>query len=94
MDDREQIVQEAVDRLIEQALQELGQSIKDNKTEEILSQLVDQIRSDPALSEDSRALMLDYIRHLNQITHAYSRHLYYQGIKDCVRLLRELGVIR
>lgn len=94
MDEREQIVQEAVDRLIEQALQELGQSTKESDAEEILSHLVDQIRSDPMLSEESRNLMLDYIRHLNQITHTYSQHLYYQGIKDCVRLLRELGVLR
>ena len=90
MDERKEILQDTIDRLIETALQELDQKLPEAGGEAALSHISDQIRQDA----QHRKLMLDYIRQLNQVTCRQCRHLYRQGALDCVLLLRGLGVIR
>ena len=94
MDERKEILQDTIDRLIETALQELDQKLPEAGGEAALSHIRDQIRHDAQLDEQHRKLMLDYIRQLNQVTCRQCRHLYRQGALDCVLLLRGLGVIR
>ena len=94
MDERKEILQDTIDRLIETALQELDQKLPEAGGEAALSHISDQLRQDAQLDEQHRKLMLDYIRQLNQVTHCPCRHLYCQGALDCVLLLRGLGVIR
>ena len=54
----------------------------------------DEIRRDLRLEETQRTLMLDYITQLNRVAQKQRRCLYTQGAKDCVQLLRGLGVIK
>ena len=90
MDERKEILQDTIDRLIETALQELDQKLPEAGGEAALSHISDQIRQDAQLDEQHRKL----IRQLNQVTCRQCRHLYRQGALDCVLLLRGLGVIR
>ena len=94
MDERSQIAQDTVDRLIEQALRQLEEREYTGDAEEEMSRISDQIRQDPRLEPAYRERMLAYIAQLNHVAQRQRRHLYCQGAKDCVQLLRELGVIR
>ena len=76
MDERKEILQDTIDRLIETALQELDQKLPEAGGEAALSHISDQIRQDAQLDEQHRKLMLDYIRQLNQVTCRQCRHLY------------------
>ena len=67
MDERKEILQDTIDRLIETALQELDQKLPEAGGEAALSHISDQIRQDAQLDEQHRKLMLDYIRQLNQV---------------------------
>lgn len=93
MDERSQIVQDTVDRLIEEALRQLDEE-NTRDAEEEMSRISDQIRQDLLLEPVHREQMLAYIVQLNQVAQRQRRHLYCQGARDCVRLLREMGVIR
>lgn len=79
MDERKEILQDTIDRLIETALQELDQKLPEAGGEAALSHISDQIRQDAQLDEQHRKLMLDYIRQLNQVTCRQCRHLYQAG---------------
>ena len=94
MDERKQIVEDTLDQLIEQALRELDRVEPDGLAEERMSDISDEIRRDLRLEETQRTLMLDYIMQLNRVAQKQRRCLYTQGAKDCVRLLREVGVIK
>ena len=60
MDERKEILQDTIDRLIETALQELDQKLPEAGGEAALSHISDQIRQDAQLDEQHRKLMLDY----------------------------------
>ena len=95
MEDRKEIVTEAATRLIYQALRELQLSDEAVQgAEKELSRISGEIRKDPALDEAGRQRMLEYIRQLTLLTDKQYRHIYRQGAKDCVSLLRELEVIK
>ena len=59
-----------------------------------MSDISDEIRRDLRLEEAQRTLMLDYITQLNRVAQKQRRCLYIPGAKDCVQLLRSLGVIK
>ena len=90
MDERKQIAEDTLDQLIEQALRELDRVEPDGLAEERMS----DISGDLWLEETQRTLMLDYITQLNHVAQKQRRCLYIQGAKDCVQLLRSLGVIK
>lgn len=94
MDERKQIAEDTLDQLIEQALRELDRVEPDGLAEERMSDISDEIRRDLWLEETQRTLMLDYITQLNRVAQKQRRCLYIQGAKDCVQLLRGLGVIK
>lgn len=95
MDNRKEISGEAVSRLVFQALLELELSDEAvRNAEKEVSRLGDEIRNDPALNEAGRQKLLTYIRQVTLLTDKQYHHLYSQGAKDCVALLRELGVIK
>lgn len=95
MEKRERIAEEALDRLIFQALLELQrQDAAVDRAEAALSHISDAIRTDKALNEDERTVMLNYVREVTGLTARQYRHLYLQGAKDCVAALRKLGVIQ
>ena len=86
MDERKQIAEDTLDQLIEQALRELDRVEPDGLAEERMSDISDEIRRDLRLE--------DYITQLNRVAQKQRRCLYIQGAKDCVQLLRGLGVIK
>lgn len=95
MEDRKEITADAIARLVYQALLELQLSDEAVQgAEEELSRISGEIRKDPALDEEARRKTLEYIRQLTLLADKQYRHIYKQGAKDCVDLLRELGVIR
>ena len=61
-----------------------------DERKQIAEDTLDQLR----LEETQRTLMLDYITQLNRVAQKQRRCLYIQGAKDCVQLLRGLGVIK
>lgn len=95
MEDRKEIAADATARLIYQALLELqlGDEAVQGAEKE-LSRISSEIRLDPALDEADRQRILEYIRQLTLLTEKQYRHIYRQGAKDCVDLLRKLGVIK
>ena len=95
MEDRKEITADAITRLVYQALKELELGDKETqRAEEEISHISGEIRADPALGEVDRERMLAYIRQVTLLNDRQYRHLYKQGAKDCVNLLREVGVIR
>ena len=95
MEKREQIAEEALDRLVFQTWLELQrQDAAADQAEAALSRISDAIRTDKALSEDEQMVMLNYVREVTGLTARQYRHLYLQGARDCVAALRKLGVIR
>lgn len=62
MDERKEILQDTIDRLIETALQELDQKLPEAGGEAALSHISDQLRQDAQLDEQHRKLMLDVQR--------------------------------
>lgn len=95
MEGRKEITADAVTRLVYQALKELELGDKEiQRAEEEISRISGEIRTDPSLGEADRDRMLAYIRQLTLLNERQYRHLYKQGARDCISLLRELGVIR
>ena len=58
MDERKEILQDTIDRLIETALQELDQKLPEAGGEAALSHISDQIRQDAQLDEQHRIRLL------------------------------------
>lgn len=95
MENREEILTDAVDMLIYRAILELTESdtaIKESASE--VSNMGEDIAADPTLDEQSRAALERYLDRINDMVSSHYRHLYIQGAKDCVELLRRLGVIQ
>ena len=94
MDERKPIAADTLTQPTEQHLRELARVEPDGLEEERMSDIRDKIRRDLWLEETQRTLMLDYITQLNRVAQKQRRCLYIQGAKDCVQLLRSLGVIK
>lgn len=52
------------------------------------------VKNHPKYDDDIKKLADQYFEAMQLLLGEYSRHLYIQGAKDCVTVLRELGVIR
>lgn len=92
----EEIFNMVVDELTEYALQErrkeLAAENKDYNAELTpLSKEVDAILS--KLPEDDADIINDYITKSSTVADKDCAFLYVQGAKDCVRLLKKLGVL-
>lgn len=95
MDSREEIMTDAMDMLVYRAILELTESDTASKAAASeVSSMGEDIAADPALDEKSRAAMEQYLNRLNDMVSSHYRHLYIQGAKDCVAVLRKLGVIK
>lgn len=95
MENREEIITNAVDLLIYRAILELTESDAATKAAaDEVSKMGEEIAADPALDETARAAMKRYHGRLHDMVSEHYRHLYIQGAKDCVELLRRLCVIK
>ncbi|HJH84011.1 hypothetical protein [Oscillibacter sp. ER4] len=94
MNEQEALRKEMLDRRIELIFEEMERNHPEFSQEEAeLSRIRDEIEQDPLLGPAGKVQMQEYIRFLSRMEQRHNIHLYCQGAKDCVRMLRELGVI-
>lgn len=93
MEGRKELLDYTVSQLIELAMQELGEAPEEGAAEERKGALYDQLSRDTRLSGEQRELLLEYCSLLEGLAYRRLRHIYRQGAKDCVRLLKELGAL-
>ena len=95
MEQRKDIVSRHIDQLVFQALDKLTECDEQvRKMEAELSAATESLEQDMPLDEKSRTIVNEYAAKLTILSGRHYRHLYLQGAKDCVALLRELGVIQ
>lgn len=71
------------------------QRISDKKVSELTDELVKistQVMAVP-LDVETRAMLDRYLTLTHLLEGFHEEHLYVQGAKDCVRLLKELGIL-
>lgn len=56
--------------------------------------LNEKIEHHPGISEDAREVVQEFLHLDNESNDRFQQYLYLQGAKDCVAVLRELGVIK
>ncbi len=56
--------------------------------------LSEEIEHSTAMDAESKELMMRFLSLSSEADYEYQRYLYIQGAKDCVAVLRELGVIK
>ena len=59
-----------------------------------LSLLSDSIQNSAEISQSMRDRIEYYLSQNSELEAKFQKHLYIQGAKDCVAVLRELGVIK
>lgn len=52
------------------------------------------VKDHPMYDDELKQAVDAYFEAMQLLLSEYSRHLYIQGAKDCVKVLRELGVIK
>jgi hypothetical protein len=65
--------------------------------EALIAQLIkisEVIRDSPTIRQEDKKLIEEYFSVNTEVEAKTQRHLYIQGAKDCVAVLRELGVIQ
>ena len=85
----------AMDDRFDAAYQELRKTNAD--VEKAVQRQMDAsvlVKDHPDYDDELKRLVEDYFGAMQLLLDAYNRHLYIQGAKDCVVVLRELGVIR
>lgn len=93
--DYDEIVKTAVDELIEQGL--LRQRKEIPKVEELIKERVELsqqvMKRMETMDEETRNLLREYHEIINEVDGFQFQYIYLQGAKDCVRILKELGVL-
>jgi len=93
METYEEIVMQAVSELMVKAMSE--QRISDEKVSALTDELVEisgKVMAAP-MDAETRAMLDRYLSITHTLEGLREEHLYVQGAKDCVRLLKELGVL-
>ena len=95
MDSKENIVNTALDQIILRALYDLEKSdAAANEAAKRLGNLFDSLKFDDKLDAEVQTLISQYIQQSIAKATSEFRHIYLQGARDCVILMRELGIIR
>lgn len=95
MEQKKDIVDRMVDGLVFQAIDELTEHDGEvRKMEAELTAATESLVQDTPLDVKTRAIVNEYAGKLTALSGTHYRHLYLQGAKDCVALLRELGVLK
>lgn len=95
METWKETLQAALNERFDSAFAELSESNAD--VQKAVKQQMDMsalVRNHPKYDNDIKKLVDQYFEAMQLLSGEYSRHLYIQGAKDCVTVLRELGVIR
>ena len=94
MESKEKILENALDQVIMRALYDLEQSDAVAKEAQVkLSLLYDSLRFDNTLDAAVQARISRYIEQTIDAANAEFRHIYLQGAKDSITVMRKLGVI-
>lgn len=95
MEDRNRIAENALDQLIIRTLYDLEQSDSAAKEAEAkLSMLYDSLCFDGTLDKALQERVRQYIEQTIVAANIGFRHIYLQGAKDSVTVMRELGIIK
>lgn len=95
MEQKKDILDTALHGLVYQALDALNERDAEvSRMDTELSRATEKLITDTPLDEKTRAVINEYTDRLTSLCAKHYRHLYLQGAKDCVALLRELGVIK
>ncbi len=95
MESKKAIFENAVDQLTMRALYDLEQSDAAVKEAEAkLDNLYDSLKFDDKLDADVKARVGEYIEQTIITASSEFRHVYLQGAKDSIIVMRELGVIK
>ena len=95
MESKKAIIENALDQIIMRALFDLEQSDDEVKKAELkLSELFDSLKLDNNLDSDVQERISKYIEQTIKTANNGFRHVYMQGAKDSVIVMRELGVIK
>ena len=95
MSSRKEIIDDALAEMIYKIQSDLGKenpALKHADAE--LLRIGEQVSNDPLADEQVRAVLKKYVDKTISVTDQQFKYLYIQGMKDCVMLLRELGVIQ
>lgn len=95
MEKKKDILDMAMDGLVYQALDVLSEQDEEvRRMEAELSRATETLVTDTPLDVKTRAVINEYAGRLTELSSKQYRHLYLQGARDCVELLRKLGVIQ
>ncbi|MGI6402881.1 MAG: hypothetical protein ACOX0K_01385 [Oscillospiraceae bacterium] len=96
MDERVmELLSQSIDERVQIAFAAMRQS--DPQLDAMVEELVilsQEVENHTGISEDSKGLVQRYLSKAAETDSALQKYLYIQGAKDCVALLRELGVIK
>lgn len=90
-----QSLQTAMDERFDAAFAELAESNADVR--EAVKQQLDVsvlVKDHPKYDDELKQLVDSYFEAMQLLLGEYGQHLYIQGAKDCVTVLREFGVIK
>ena len=94
--DRNEIYEMVITEMSEDALRERKESCSEKEKQlykdasELSRKRTDVLKQ---LSKEDQQVLEDYLAKINLIAEHECRHLYVQGAKDCVELLKKLGVL-
>lgn len=95
MEQKKDILEMAMDSLVYQALDEIvEQDAEVRRMDTELSRATQSLVEEMPLDENTRIAINEYVNTLTTLCAKHYRYLCLQGAKDCVALLRELGVIK
>lgn len=91
----DEIVDMVITELTERSFQQ--QRSEDEQLDQLVKRRIElsgQIQQITAgLNAETQALLAEYSEVIGKISERESRYIYLQGAKDCVRLLKTLGII-
>ena len=94
--DKSEIFEMAIRELTEAAIEKRKETLDDGELQlytevKALSSQANQIVN--SLPEEQQKILADYFEKTNLIADHECQHLYVQGAKDCVELLKKLGAL-
>lgn len=94
--DRKEIFEMVVTEMTEKSLEERRESCDEKEQQlyqemSVLSKRRQQVME--TLPQEKQQVLESYLEKVNLIADHECRHLYVQGAKDCVELLKKLGVL-
>ncbi|CDX01417.1 Hypothetical protein DPCES_1530 [Desulfitobacterium hafniense] len=95
MEQWKESLQTAMDERFDAAFVELAKSNADVR--EAVKQQLDAsvlVKDHPKYDEELKQLVDSYFEAMQLLLGEYLQHLYIQGAKDCVTVLREFGIIK